>query len=174
MTADERRLARNAYMRDWKKRNSAKVNAINLRVKANDPERYRRINRESARRVYAEKKCNPEWQIRYRANSPQKYLLQHLRARAKAKGLPFDLQASDIVIPTHCPVLGIKLEWGVGRKASANHASPSVDRLVPHKGYVRGNICVISNRANHLKNNATVEELEALIAYMHRELRRAA
>jgi len=43
---------------------------------------------------------------------------------------------------------------------------PSVDRIDPTKGYIKGNVEVISWRANHLKNNATVEELEAIVNYM--------
>ena len=78
-------------------------------------------------------------------------------------GIAFDLTIDDIFIPTHCPVFGIELA-PVGGKYS--EASPSADRLDPTKGYTRGNVEIISMRANRLKNNATREELERIAAWM--------
>ena len=45
-------------------------------------------------------------------------------------------------------------------KGAAGEVSPSLDRLLPHLGYVKGNIIVISHRANaNAKNCASVDEL---------------
>jgi hypothetical protein len=85
------------------------------------------------------------------------------RQRAKRRGIPFDLKPADIVIPETCPVLGIPLFRGVG---TLGPNSPSIDQVVIGKGYVPNNICVISHRANALKRDGTVEELEKVIAYM--------
>ena len=60
------------------------------------------------------------------------------------------------MIPENCPVLGIPLD------SSSGDNVPSVDRFDPSKGYTPDNVNVISNRANSLKNNATVEEIEQL------------
>lgn len=170
MITEEQRLKRNAYMREWKRKNGNKVNATNLAVKAKRPEHYREINRVSMAKMRAQ---NPGHHAglrhRYRDRNPQRYLVQHAKARAKFKGVPFDLVEADLVIPEFCPVLGVKLEWGVGQRASANVASPSLDRLIPELGYTKGNVRVISNRANHLKNNATLAEMRAVVAYMERE-----
>lgn len=81
------------------------------------------------------------------------------RKRAKAKGIPFCISARDLVIPAICPVLAIPLAVGDGRPSDA---SPSLDRIVPALGYVKGNVVVISMRANRLKSDATVDELRAL------------
>lgn len=89
-------------------------------------------------------------------------VLMSAKSRAKAKGVPFDIELSDIVIPDVCPVLGIPLFWG--DKLTNN--TPSIDRLIPEKGYVKGNCVVISMKANRLKNNATKEELEAILKYL--------
>lgn len=86
-----------------------------------------------------------------------------IKWRAGHIGAPFDLTPEDIVVPEVCPVLGIPIEGGEGRRKN-NPNSPSVDRIVPELGYVRGNVRVISNRANLLKSNATVAELEAVLA----------
>lgn len=160
------RLARNAYMREWKKKNPEKVNAINLSVKAKRPDHYRMINRISMAKMRSE---DPE---RFRAqryairhSDPEKYLWEHARQRAKKLGVAFDLEITDIVIPATCPALGITLGWE-NERASRNKSSPSLDRMDPKKGYVRGNVYVISNRANHIKNNASFSELEGIARYM--------
>lgn len=46
--------------------------------------------------------------------------------------------------------------------------SPSIDRIIPELGYTKGNIRVISNRANLLKSNATIEELQKVINDLRR------
>jgi hypothetical protein len=61
-------------------------------------------------------------------------------------------------------VLGYVLIYGATHAARARAAS--LDRIVPELGYVKGNIAVISNRANSLKSNATLEELERLCAWL--------
>jgi len=75
---------------------------------------------------------------------------------AGVKGIPFNLELTDIVIPEFCPVLGLPLKCG---KDKACDNSPSLDKIVPELGYVKGNVRVISQRANLLKSNATLEEL---------------
>jgi hypothetical protein len=88
-------------------------------------------------------------------------LLGEARKRARAKGLPMTLTVDDIVIPDRCPVLGIPLVFDGDRPNW-----PSLDRLNGPLGYVPGNVFVISHRANNLKNDATVTEVEAVLRYM--------
>ena len=44
--------------------------------------------------------------------------------------------------------------------------SPSIDRLIPELGYIKGNVNVISLRANIIKNNATKDELIKIANWM--------
>lgn len=97
------------------------------------------------------------------------YLLRTARGRAMKVGVPFDLEVSDIHVPETCPVLGIRLATGV---SGFTDASPSLDRLIPSLGYIKGNVRVISMRANAIKRDATAEELAKILAYMRKELRR--
>ena len=82
--------------------------------------------------------------------------------RAKRKGWEFTLQQNDIVIPETCPLLGIPLICHRGQGGQQGN-SPSIDRKDSKKGYTPDNIWIISNRANTLKNDASLQELELLV-----------
>lgn len=84
-------------------------------------------------------------------------LIKGAKARAKRAGLPFDLEVGDLTIPELCPLLEIPIELDVEGKTQPN--SPSLDRIVPDLGYVKGNVRVISYKANTMKTNATPEML---------------
>lgn len=90
-------------------------------------------------------------------------LLRGARRRAADLGLPFDITINDIVVPYFCPALGIEIDKGASRLSPG---SPTLDRIIPARGYVVGNIAVISWRANKLKNNATADELARLSAWL--------
>ena len=90
---------------------------------------------------------------------PEKYLLWGIKYRAKKKGIPFNLDLDDIIIPEVCPVFKKPFVFGTGKQELF---SPSVDRIDNSKGYIKSNIVIVSVKANFLKNNATIEELEAL------------
>lgn len=90
-------------------------------------------------------------------------LLMEARKRAKAKDLPITITVADIVVPEVCPVLGIPMTFGGSRENW-----PSLDRMDPSVGYVPGNVFVISYRANRIKNDSTLAEIEAIASYMRR------
>lgn len=93
----------------------------------------------------------------------QMRLWHSAKQRAAMYGVEFSLEKADIVIPAHCPVLKIPL---VASKGTMTANSPTLDRLDPTKGYVVGNVSVISNKANVMKSNATIEEVRALLQWM--------
>jgi hypothetical protein len=117
------------------------------------------------RKTRAERlKTDPEFRatiyaknLRWSRKNVAKLIFLRARGRAKELGLPFDLQFSDVVIPEKCPALGIPLVCGEAKKVV--DGSPSLDRIVPELGYVKGNVVVVSHKANTMKNSATVEEL---------------
>ena len=84
------------------------------------------------------------------------------------EGLPFDIELDDIVIPEVCPVLGIPINVSLGR-GRRKPDSPSLDKFIPEKGYTKGNIAVISWRANWLKNNGTTDEWLKIAAWCQQE-----
>ena len=87
-------------------------------------------------------------------------MLARAKSRAKKNNLAFNIELDDIVIPERCPLLGIKIESTEFRNSPNN---PSLDKIIPTKGYTKGNVWVISNRANTLKNDATLTELKTLV-----------
>ena len=95
---------------------------------------------------------------------PERYIFNRAKSRAKKQGLDFNLSIEDIVIPEICPLLGIKIKMGVytGKSGTALDSSPSLDRIDSTKGYIKGNIGVISFLANMMKNKATPKQIKTI------------
>jgi hypothetical protein len=95
------------------------------------------------------------------SRSFEQMLYNSAKQRAIKKGWEFNISVTDITIPDRCPMLKMKLNkvWGSSRQNNTNRANvASLDRIDPSKGYVKGNILVVSYRANLLKGNGTAEE----------------
>lgn len=110
---------------------------------------------------------DPELQRQKRLKENSKVsnrILTRIRSRCKLSGLPFNLEVEDIVVPDRCPVLGIEILALPGAGLAWRKHFASVDRIVPELGYVKGNVRIISGRANLLKSNAEIWELEAVLA----------
>jgi len=75
----------------------------------------------------------------------------------------FTITEDDLEWPTHCPVLGIELHYPGHYRHDP--AGASLDRINVKKGYVPGNVKVVSLRANLLRKDANAEELQALADY---------
>lgn len=82
------------------------------------------------------------------------FQLGRTRARCQQYGIPFDLKIKDFFpLPKLCPVLGIELQYiNRSRKQASRDAWASFDRLDPNKGYVQGNVYIISFKANRIKH----------------------
>ena len=140
-------------------------------ARESDPDKARRSCIESELRL---KHTNPElwrqkrqqWRSAVKVkHGPIKYMYDIVRDRAHRKGLEFTITRDDIIIPSHCPILGIPL-FSTPRKTTDN--TPSLDRIDNTKGYTKDNIHVISNRANRIKSDSTAEELEIIAAYIRK------
>ncbi len=99
------------------------------------------------------------------ARSPESALRQYAAVRAREQGVAITITKADIVIPDFCPCLGIPLARGAGKHQAG---SPSIDRIDPARGYTPDNIWVISRRANVIKSDATLAELEMIVAALRR------
>ena len=94
-------------------------------------------------------------------------MIHDSRRRAKKLGLEHTITYEDIapLIPEHCPVLGIKLNWDMGFPGG-NPNKPSIDRIDSSKGYTLDNIQILSWRANDLKADGTPEEILKLAKFL--------
>lgn len=92
---------------------------------------------------------------------PSRAMYNWVKQRAKRKGIEFALDPEDIVIPEKCPALGVPLQF-----QSKGPYSPSVDRIDPTQGYIKGNIVVISVLANQIKSTATQDQVARVAAWM--------
>jgi hypothetical protein len=107
-----------------------------------------------------------KWHKNWRRNNYPSVMCTMAKKRAAKRGVPFKIVPGDITIPARCPVFGMKLQK-CGVRGGA--AAPTLDRIRPRKGYVRGNIAVISHRANRIKNDATLKELQQLVRWLKKQ-----
>ena len=90
------------------------------------------------------------------SNTKEYRMWKSAQERAIKKGWEFSILVEDIQIPEVCPLLNTPLIIG------DRNYTPSLDRIDSTKGYTKDNIWVISHRANQIKNDATIEELEQI------------
>lgn len=95
----------------------------------------------------------------------EKAMWKRAQNRALKAGRLFDIEVTDIVIPEYCPLLGVKICL-TNTVAGGLNDSPSLDRVDTTKGYIKGNIWVISNKANTMKNDASPEMLVKFCRHM--------
>lgn len=126
--------------------------------------RLRRIERRKNIEGYVEREKQVNLnRILSNEDSYKKYLIRSAKQRAVKQGIAFNIDYTDIEIPEYCPLLGIKLIKHLGEGGRKFDDSPSIDKIIPTLGYVKDNIWVISDKANRIKNNATLKELELLV-----------
>lgn len=112
--------------------------------------------------------CINEWMKIYYRNNPAEQMIRRAKCRSRKEKLEFDLSVEDLLpLPTVCPVFGIPLRLSVELQDPNTY---SLDRIDNTKGYVRGNVAVMSYRANRLKNDGTAEEHEAIAAWMRKHM----
>jgi hypothetical protein len=94
----------------------------------------------------------------YEPIKPKEYIIWY-RAKENSikRGLDFNLDVEDIIIPQYCPLLGVELKYDI--KDGNVDDYYSIDRIDSSLGYVKGNIQIISNLANTMKNKSTKEQL---------------
>ena len=183
------RARRLAYMRDynrqWYQDHKEQAKSAALQYRLSNPEkgressaRWREANKEyllEYNKAYQEANKEKvaqtarEKRLSFFSENPKAawlhYTFMAARGRAKKRGLPYDQDPSGLVLPDFCPVLSIPLKYSERRGRPASD-SPSLDRVVPQRGYVISNLRVISWRANVLKRDASIDEIRRVLAYV--------
>ena len=144
-----------------------KCNECIRHEKAIDAENRRRINPSGA----ADR--SEQFRQRLKTLNPRRYTAQQMRGSAKkratALGVPYDLDSQylESIMPDKCPILDIEIKYGGGEKTKQ---SASLDRVVPKRGYTKGNVMVVSQLANLMKNEATPEEMLTFAKWVVRNI----
>ena len=144
--------------------------AISLSICKNCGKEYTKARKQQrhcsqeCRKEYSQKNRDllrkAERQAEWIRENPIKRMLYRAKARAERKGIHFNLEECDVSIPDVCPLLGIPFIFNEGKPTPH---SPSLDRIVPDLGYTKGNVLVISMRANAAKNDLSLGELKLLV-----------
>ena len=101
-------------------------------------------------------------------------MLHGARSRARKNNLAFSLKTQDLrdIITNECPILGIKFElnkqnlsWGTGENRNNWQTSPSLDRILPDKGYTKDNVVIVSLMANSIKNQASPNQIQKVATF---------
>jgi hypothetical protein len=148
----EQKERRAAINRAWREANKERL--------VNNRRAWREANKEHcAATNRARREANKERIVAvrraYLEANPERSLYRVAEQRARKRGIAFNLTLADIVVPERCPVFGIVLQRG---KGVAGPASPTLDRIDASRGYVKGNVAVISNYANILKGQASAAQ----------------
>ena len=123
-------------------------------------------SRKQSRQAYQKIKKNPlllqrkiNQQLKWHQEHPTSVLLNSARQRAKHHHVPCTITEADIHIPKYCPVLGIRLVFRLRAGQKNRWNSPSLGRILPKRGYIPGNVIVVSELANRIKTNATPKQI---------------
>lgn len=135
----------------------------------NTPERRKRRRELELRRRLdpAHIKHRNEMDRKRRLQNPKHWLWASAKFRAKKKNLEFTITEDDFELPSICPLLEIPI-WKNPEGACPN--SYSLDRIDSSKGYTKDNVWVVSKRANAIKSDATLEELELLVKNLRNKI----
>lgn len=151
-------------LREYRKKNRKRDRALMRRWRQENPEKRRAQNQRYAER-YPEKmrtksrKSKAKW----RAENQELGLFVSAKNNAKYKNREFSITLADVVIPDRCPILGTPF---TPLGTVPRNFNPSIDRVDNSKGYIPGNVRIISWAANTWKGARTAEEVRALLKYM--------
>lgn len=136
---------------------SLNLNKFSLIEKWNPNSDTKNTCKKCSIKIRQTEKLNRDWKV-----DAARILYKNIKSRCKKIGREFSIELEDIIIPEKCPVFGFDLKR---EDRQTWMCAPSVDRIDNSKGYIKGNVTVVSRRANILKKDATLEELEQLFNY---------
>ena len=140
-----------------------------------------KINKYAREHYYKNKEVRLEWQkkyykknkeiiivrnSKYRNSHPEVAMVSSAKKSAASKRLPFNIDTEYLreILPedNKCPVLSFPFKKGI---KTWHDSSPSLDRIIPKLGYIKGNVQIISWFANRIKSDATPEQLMTIATY---------
>lgn len=184
---EQAKMSRSEYAKAWRAKNKEKVREASKRWRKKNKEKsakivadWRRRNKtkyKEMRKKYSKTENSLKKSRTYQKNFRSKMIgdsvywskrrASTIKARCKKIGIPCTIESTDLLsllpVDLICPVLGTKMKL----HGKLSHASATIDRIIPSDGYVPGNICIISHKANTIKNNVTnYEEIMRVAEWM--------
>jgi hypothetical protein len=165
----------NEYSKKYRLENKEKINEYGKKYyqenKEKRTESYKKYYQENKEKInehskeyYQENKEKINEQTKqYRLENKEKWMCNTSKVRAKQKNLPFNLSTEYLkeIWPedNKCPALGITMRKG---DFCVTDHSPTLDRIIPKLGYIKGNVQVVSALANRIMSDATVNQVMAV------------
>ena len=166
---------RSEYSKKYRLENKEKITEYGKKYYQENKEKineqakqYRLENKEKIiehkREYYQENKEKISEQAKqYRLENKEMWMCTASKVRAKQKNLPFNLSTEYLkeIWPedNKCPALGITMRKG---DFCVTDHSPTLDRIIPKLGYIKGNVQVVSALANRIMSDATVNQVMAV------------
>lgn len=99
------------------------------------------------------------------------YIIRGVKSSAKRRGIEFNLHPEDFEIVENCPIFGEVLSYKnfFGKSDSNSDFFATMDRKDPSKGYVPGNVWIISRLANNMKSSASPDQLFQFSQFFFKE-----
>lgn len=99
-------------------------------------------------------------------------MAHNAKQRAIKDQVPYDIDFGYLksISTQTCPVFGIQLAWGTLGEGGNNN-SPSLDKIKPEWGYVRGNVIIMSHLANTIKQDVGWEEIMCLAVWLKEKIK---
>ena len=153
----------------WYQNNPGKATEHNKKYLSKEENRLK--NKEYKAKWFQQNKVRKKQEQEKESKDPKEHIriaIRRRKSQTKNKNYDFNIELEDLEIPTHCPILGLELTFGKGIKV--RETSATLDRIDSSKGYVKGNVQIISYRANRIKNDATLDELIKLGEWASNEI----
>lgn len=120
-----------------------------------------------AHQKWASKNPRTKYYQEYDAKRDLSYkLYRSARQRALNNDLIFTITREDIKVPCNCPICDVKMK--PSNKGGGSSISPTLDKVIPEKGYVKGNIAVICKLCNSTKGSGSAEIHRKIADYIDR------
>lgn len=104
---------------------------------------------------------------KYQKLDPITKVYTQAKSRAKRKGIEFTIEKSDLHVDDLCPILGVPFVVGTKNNYEYTH---SLDRIDNSKGYIPGNVQIITKKANTMKNSASLKELSNFATWIRKQM----
>lgn len=147
---------------DYRQANLEKVRTANKTWAARNPEKCRAYAKRHRDKHRAERQAYKNQWIKKRPDETPREHQQRIFNATKHRKDRSALQVTDLTWPTHCPALGLELDY-TGMDINTGW---SIDKLVPSRGYVPGNVVIISRLANCIKCHATPAQIHQVATWL--------